>query len=701
MRPHKNDTSIKQYIDSMDNYIHATFDGTIVPAHMPSIRYFVLVVIQHPHNQRFVCVHEKEQRGWWLPSSSVNERQLFSDVAIRDVYKKTGISIVLTGILRVEHSSERMRIIYHARAIDPTKSLKSVPDKESQGARWINVSELMQIASGNDPLRAGTSWLHGPEPLDWFRYLTQGEVPSPMSILQLERLGDAPLHNDYPDYKPSVMAYRTIRWVRIIVQNAQNSRKFLAELNEYGIPCLPGGMVLINDEHFWDAAQRYCPLDIHGVVQIEHQFNGKQDAVLRITFVAVAQQSEMAMRIPHSPTNLRWLTIDQFPQEEKEGLLSPVYRTHQMLQAVLDEQVSPLSVLVPDELATPGDMLAAVGRSEEFVQQQQRAMYKEANPTPVRLINENDWHTLRPGDAISVRGRDAIVENIDLPLLHWRFVGDYAVYHRSLKDDGKMFAIPLKKYQSPFHVGSQIIVSHEGQSRRGVINGPTKDGYVPILFEDEKDVISYEPEEDIHPFDPSTSHETFPEPADILQGLMVAYESHPKKEIFENLGNFHHLPIHVKFPDSVHFENCTESKITLLHKVSAVTLINCEGIQLHFSSVISSFDVIRSKNCEFHCRNVCRSYLLEDCKRISILFPETHEKKPVLFIANKCDDITLSAMSKPPPYDNVSSFTINLDDKKEEIEEDGGDSSELKIIYQRSKFVTKVLDRQNIGLHHD
>lgn len=38
------------------------------------------MVVQH--EDKFICVHEKGDRGWWLPGGGVDEKQLFSEVQI-------------------------------------------------------------------------------------------------------------------------------------------------------------------------------------------------------------------------------------------------------------------------------------------------------------------------------------------------------------------------------------------------------------------------------------------------------------------------------------------------------------------------------------------------------------------------------------------------------------------------------------------
>jgi len=265
------------------------------------------------------------------------------------------------------------------------------------------------------------------------------------------------------------------------------------------------------------------------------------------------------------------------------------------------------------------------------------------------MMNVYDWSKLGKGDAISVRGRGATVEDIDLPLLFWKYDGDDVVYHRSLKNDAEMFTIVAKETQSSFEVGSRIIASFEGQSKIGVISGPLTDGQYPILFEDEKNTISYQPMDAVHLFDPSASSETFPAAHEAIKGLTMAFNSRPKKTLFENMSN-EIFECDVKLPGAVHMENCTDSKVTMLYKVSDITMVNCHRIEFVFPSVVSSLNMIKSTNCQLHCQDYCATYSLEHCSAVRINFYKQTQREeminPVHCNTTECSEISLVAIAK-------------------------------------------------------
>jgi len=154
-----------------------------------------------PKTVRYVLVHEKEKRGWWLPGGGVDAGQTLAEAAIRESVEEAGCETELTGVLRIEYSrgSGRLRVIWRARPTIvsdglPAAPLKSVPDAESRGARWTDVAEMRAVADGTateaDGSRLDHCWLRGEEPLWWFTYLASGGRVAPASLVCCTR--DAP-----------------------------------------------------------------------------------------------------------------------------------------------------------------------------------------------------------------------------------------------------------------------------------------------------------------------------------------------------------------------------------------------------------------------------------------------------------------------------------------------------------------------------
>jgi phosphatase NudJ len=113
-----------------------------------------------------------------LPAGRAEPGEDLIAAACREALEETGISICLTGIIRIEHTprsdSARVRVIFVGEPINEALP-KSIPDEESLGAAWATLSELSRY-----PLR-------GQEVEDLLRYVAAGAPVYPLSLLQHER----------------------------------------------------------------------------------------------------------------------------------------------------------------------------------------------------------------------------------------------------------------------------------------------------------------------------------------------------------------------------------------------------------------------------------------------------------------------------------------------------------------------------------
>lgn len=137
---------------------------------------FALVLVKKGH--KFLLVHEqKHGQGWYLPAGRVEPGETFAAAAIRETKEEGGIDIVLEGILRIQHSpvvgGARIRVFFLARPKDDSPP-KSAPDEHSLEARWFSVEEVRGV-----PLR-------GDEVEEWLRYVLDGPVTAPLSLISLE-----------------------------------------------------------------------------------------------------------------------------------------------------------------------------------------------------------------------------------------------------------------------------------------------------------------------------------------------------------------------------------------------------------------------------------------------------------------------------------------------------------------------------------
>ena len=72
-----------------------------------------------------------------------------------------------------------MRVIFFASPINTNQKPKSIPDSESEEAKWLSIDEINKIAVKNPGLR-------GPELLEWSKYVESGGIIYPLSLLNKE-----------------------------------------------------------------------------------------------------------------------------------------------------------------------------------------------------------------------------------------------------------------------------------------------------------------------------------------------------------------------------------------------------------------------------------------------------------------------------------------------------------------------------------
>jgi ADP-ribose pyrophosphatase YjhB (NUDIX family) len=137
--------------------------------------FFALVVVRL--GRRFLVVHERKHgQKWYLPAGRVEPGERLVDAACRETLEETGVSIVVEGILRVEHSplpdgSARCRVIFVARPADDAEPRAT---DDSLGAAWVTLDDLDRLE------------LRGDEVRDLFHYVAGGGAIHPLSLLTVE-----------------------------------------------------------------------------------------------------------------------------------------------------------------------------------------------------------------------------------------------------------------------------------------------------------------------------------------------------------------------------------------------------------------------------------------------------------------------------------------------------------------------------------
>ena len=233
------------------------------PSSTKVVAFGISVIERSTEPQRqFVLVHEKEERGWWLPGGAVDAGQTLPEAAIRESVEEAGCSSETTGVLRVEYSRRdgRLRLVWLARPLDEAP-LKTVADKESRGARWMSYDECVQLDAGSFKDKgSGTPvehcWMRGGEPLAWFGFMSRAERHvAPCDFVRCSRALpsaevqaeiDAGLAKETPAQtkrrlrmKPKRDVYKTRTLVQVMVLHLETGRCLTSIDPHTGARCLP------------------------------------------------------------------------------------------------------------------------------------------------------------------------------------------------------------------------------------------------------------------------------------------------------------------------------------------------------------------------------------------------------------------------------------------------------------------------------
>jgi 8-oxo-dGTP pyrophosphatase MutT (NUDIX family) len=125
---------------------------------------FALVVVERDDG-RFLLVQERKHgQSWYLPAGRVDPGEDFVQAALRETLEESGLPVRLTGILRIEQratsSSQRLRVFFLARPLDPSLPPKSSPDEHSLRAAWFTLDELRALPLRGDEVFAWCEAVH-------------------------------------------------------------------------------------------------------------------------------------------------------------------------------------------------------------------------------------------------------------------------------------------------------------------------------------------------------------------------------------------------------------------------------------------------------------------------------------------------------------------------------------------------------------
>lgn len=93
---------------------------------------FVHVICKDPENDKFLCINENNDKGWYIPAGKVESGETFQEAACRECVEESGVEVVLKGIINVKHGLDSLNkaamfVTFYA---EP-KYKKSVPKQEA------------------------------------------------------------------------------------------------------------------------------------------------------------------------------------------------------------------------------------------------------------------------------------------------------------------------------------------------------------------------------------------------------------------------------------------------------------------------------------------------------------------------------------------------------------------------------------------
>ena len=62
-----------------------------------------MIICRNPSNKKWLAINETKNRGWWIPGGAVDEKESFSEAAIRECWEEARINIKIIGILKINN----------------------------------------------------------------------------------------------------------------------------------------------------------------------------------------------------------------------------------------------------------------------------------------------------------------------------------------------------------------------------------------------------------------------------------------------------------------------------------------------------------------------------------------------------------------------------------------------------------------------
>jgi len=272
-----------------------------------------------------------------------------------------------------------------------------------------------------------------------------------------------------------------------------------------------------------------------------------------------------------------------------------------------------------------------------------------------------DVHDFVPGNDIFVRGEPAVVVRFDYPHVHWQWAKDIEAAaqrddgweapekHRSCTATPHLFTVPAayKRAQvdpPPFSDEEDTSDEEdEDEQRRRAAAAERRDDSGD---KQQANGGAEQAEDNADKEDDSSKDSDAPADAAAAAGarasLMSMFARRPEKAVFSGLNDASGEEVlSTRAPNSASLEHCARTRFSIPNKISQLTLMDCEDVDVTFFGVISSVELIRCRRCTLRCLHTARTFSIDDSEGCSILFPGRQQR--VLFVSTNSARNVLTA----------------------------------------------------------